>query len=219
MAAAKSQDPWSSSRLLYRAIRPADIAIFNAISDDSIGFQNSNAGNISLPGPKDTEAFMKSCVEKQLLGAVIWLPHSSPPTPEALKSMKENSTHGEGLFEDWGIAIGEIHLSRLPPEMAHHRYTEIGIDIVPEYQGKGYGGEAIRWALDYAFRRAGLHRVRIRAFEWNEGAIKLYEKLGFVYEGKERKALWHEGRWWDGFEMSMLDEEWWGMERKRKYEV
>jgi len=36
----------------------------------------------------------------------------------------------------------------------------------------------------------------------------LYERLGFKHEGRERESCWHEGRWWDGVEMSMLEGEW-----------
>lgn len=90
----------------------------------------------------------------------------------------------------------------------------MSIDILPLYQGKGYGSEAIKWGLNYAFKRAGLHKVRIRAFEWNEGAVKLYERMGFKHEGRERESLWHEGRFWDGLELGMLDREWWAMQKE-----
>jgi len=86
------------------------------------------------------------------------------------------------------------------------------IDILPRYQGRGYGEEAIRWLLDYAFRRVGLHSVRMRAFGWNVGAIRLYERLGFVVEGREREAVWFEGRWWDSVTLGMLEDEWWGIQ-------
>lgn len=55
----------------------------------------------------------------------------------------------------------------------------------------------------------------IRAFEYNHGAIRLYERLGFVHEGRERKAYWHEGRWWDGVMMSMLENEYWDLQKKK----
>ncbi|KAF2027326.1 acetyltransferase [Setomelanomma holmii] len=204
--------PFNSANLSYRAIRDADIAIFRAISDDVHGFQNSNFGNISLPSDTDTKDFMTICADssKYLLGVVIWLNHPADLSKEKIRELvKKSKDEGkEGLVEDWGIAIGELHLSRLPRGSSHHRWTEVGIDVIPEYQGRGYGKEAILWGLDYAFRRAGLHRVRIRAFEWNEGAIRLYKKIGFKMEGRERQAYWFEGRWWDGIEMGMLEGEW-----------
>lgn len=128
-------------------------------------------------------------MSKCLLGVVICLPcndeTNTPKTP-----------------------IGAIHLSKLPENQTHHRSTEIGIEILREYQGKGYGSEAIRWVLGWAFERLGLHRVQVRAFGWNVRAIELYKRLGFKEEGRWREALWHEGRWWDDVQLSILEDEW-----------
>jgi RimJ/RimL family protein N-acetyltransferase len=211
--------PYSSPRLEYRAIRPTDSALFAAIAADTTGYMNSSTTNIHLPTPADSDDFQKYCVEKCLLGAVIWLKHTTPPSTEDTKTDADaKSDEKNHLVEPWGTAIGEIHLSRLAPDNVHHRWTEVGIDILPAYQGKGYGGEAIQWALDYAFRLAGLHRVKIRALGWNEGAVRLYQKLGFKLEGTEREAYWHQGRFWDGFDLGMLEGEWRAMREKEKGE-
>jgi RimJ/RimL family protein N-acetyltransferase len=191
-------DPFRSARLIFRAITPADDAVFAAIDADRIGYMNSNTSNINLPGVFDAEKFRKS-VSQELLGAIICIP--SPNT-------------GYSDPSPLPIPIGQIHLKGCGQMYRHHRNTELGLDILPAYQGHGYGSEAIRWALDYAFKRAGLHKVRIRAFEWNDGAIRLYEGLGFKHEGRERESLWHEGRFWDGVEMGMLDREWWELQKK-----
>lgn len=207
--------PFDTTRLAFRAVRqPEDLPLFLAIGDDQSGFMNSNSTNISLPSSSDATKFMKSVAEDSLLGATIWLKPMSSSGQES--EIPQDGANCEHLKSEWGTAIGEIHLSKLPAGAAHHRWTEIGIDILPSFQGNGYGKEAIEWALDYAFRRAGLHRVRIRAFEWNVGAVKLYEKMGFRVEGREREALWHEGRWWDGLELGMLEGEWWELRRERE---
>ncbi|KAF2020124.1 acyl-CoA N-acyltransferase [Aaosphaeria arxii CBS 175.79] len=187
----EARDPFRSERLVFRAVQtPQDDELFRAINDDRIGYQNSNASNNRLPGSADAAKFQKQVAEDCLMGAVICL--ASP-----------DST----LVHD-GTPIGQINLKALPPGMQHHRFSEIAIDVLPDYQGKGYGGEAIRWALDFAFRRAGLHRVKIRAFGWNTGAVRLYEKIGFKHEGRQREELWHDGSWWDGIDMGILESEW-----------
>lgn len=208
--------PYASARLSYRSIRPTDIALFSAITADTHGYINSSTTNIHLPSHADAADYLKLGAEKCLLGAVVWLTHPPGITKDEIKALKENSTHGEALVEDYGTAIGELHLSRLIPDNVHHRSTEVGLSILPEYQGKGYGGEAITWALDYAFRRVGLHRVRIRAFEYNAGAFRLYERLGFKHEGREREAYWYEGRWWDGIDMGMLEDEWRELQKEKE---
>ncbi|KAF9728865.1 hypothetical protein PMIN03_005120 [Paraphaeosphaeria minitans] len=209
---ASQKDPFRSARLIYRAVRGAeDDAIFAAINDDAFGYMNSNAGNNHLPGPSDAEKFRKS-LEENLLSAIICLPEDvpappPPPTSSPTPTPTPISTPTTPPPRP-GTPIGQIHLTSLPPHMRHHRSTEIGIQILPAHQGRGYGSEAIRWALAYAFHRAGLHKVRIRAFAWNEGACRLYARLGFVEEGRERESLWHEGRWWDGVEFGLVEGEW-----------
>lgn len=206
--------PFDTARLAFRAVRqPEDLALFVAIGNDQNGYMNSNFTNASLPSPADAAKFMKDTAEESLLGATIWL--KDTPSSRESEEMRNDGARSGDLKSEWGTAIGEIHLSKLPKGSTHHRWTEIGIDILPAYQGLGYGRESIEWALDYAFRRAGLHRVRIRAFEWNQGAVRLYEKIGFKLEGREREAFWHEGSWWDGVEFSMLEGEWWSMQRTK----
>ena len=89
-----------------------------------------------------------------------------------------------------------------------HRFTELGVELLKGYQGQGFGSEAIKWCLDWAFNVAGVHRVGLRAFEWNYGARKLYTKLGFKQEGISREQLYHKGRFWDDYQYGMLEREW-----------
>jgi len=112
--------------------------------------------------------------------------------------------------------IGLICLSKSGLGQMHNRGTLISIDIIPSEQGKGYGTEAINWALDWSFRIAGLHRVAIGCFSFNEGARRLYERIGFVPEGRKREALWWDGGWHDMIDFSMLEGEWREREIKRK---
>ena len=41
---------------------------------------------------------------------------------------------------------------------------------------------------------AGLHRVSVKVFEYNDGARRLYEKLGFTHEGTIRENWWYDGQ-------------------------
>ncbi|KAK5169737.1 uncharacterized protein LTR77_005715 [Saxophila tyrrhenica] len=185
---ANPANPFRSANLLYVAPESPDHdTLFQAIQLRHADFANSNARLLRPQTRADAAAYQKS-VSDSLLGVVICLP---PATPAQTTT-----------------AIGCIHLSKLGPNMPQHRFSEIGIDIVHENQGKGYGTEAIRWCLDWAFDAAGLHRVVVRTFEWNKGARRLYEKIGFTFEGRAREELWYRGRWWDGFSYGMLEGEW-----------
>lgn len=92
-----------------------------------------------------------------------------------------------------------------------NRNAECIIDIgEKEYWGKGYGGEALKLLLDYAFYELNLHRVSLRVFSFNERAIHLYKKIGFELEGKSRQTLFRDGKWYDIIHMGILQEEYFG---------
>lgn len=99
--------------------------------------------------------------------------------------------------------------------MAHHRHSEIGIEIAKAYQGQGFGTEAINWTLKFAFEEAGLHKVNIGCFEYNTEARRLYERLGFKVEGIGREMFRFQGKWWDDYTLGMLDREWEELQAKK----
>ncbi len=77
-----------------------------------------------------------------------------------------------------------------------------------ETWGKGYGTDAMRVILRYAFTELNLHRVSLDVFGYNPRAIRSYEKAGFVEEGRVRGLLNREGRRSDLIFMGILKEEW-----------
>jgi RimJ/RimL family protein N-acetyltransferase len=50
--------------------------------------------------------------------------------------------------------------------------------------------------------------VELWVFEFNERAIRCYEKLGFIKEGVSREAVYKEGRYCNVVNMGILKEEW-----------
>jgi RimJ/RimL family protein N-acetyltransferase len=91
----------------------------------------------------------------------------------------------------------------------NHGDTWVGIGLGErEHWGKGYGTDAMRVILRYAFSELNLHRVTLGVFEYNPRAIRSYEKAGFVHEGRIRKHLLKDGKRWDVLQMGMLREDW-----------
>jgi len=74
--------------------------------------------------------------------------------------------------------------------------------------GRGYGTEATQLMLGHAFDTLRLHRVALSVFEFNERAVRTYQRCGFSIEGRARESIWRDGRWWDELAMSILDSEW-----------
>jgi RimJ/RimL family protein N-acetyltransferase len=90
-----------------------------------------------------------------------------------------------------------------------NRVAEVGITIgEKEYQNKGYGTEAMEMLIEYGFKTVNLNRIQLRVYEFNIGAIKSYNKIGFVEEGRMRQAIFINGKYHDVIFMSILQEEW-----------
>lgn len=85
----------------------------------------------------------------------------------------------------------------------------VGIGIFNrEDWGKGYGTDAMRLMLRFAFTELNLRRVTLNVFEYNPRAIRSYEKCGFCIEGRQRAAMGRDGRRWDIVYMGILFEDW-----------
>lgn len=197
MSSVKPFDPFRSERLVYRAVKdtPEDEAFVHAIQVDAEAQSGSSYGLLVPESVKSSNNFREHIAEKCLLGAIVCLPPASE-------------------LEGDGTPIGVVCLKQNPPRFAHHRWTDISIDIARGYRGKGYGGEAVMWAVWYGFQMAGLHRVQIQAFGFNTGARRLYEKLGFKEEGRLRDNMWFNGEWHDSFIYGMLEDEYRALSKK-----
>jgi RimJ/RimL family protein N-acetyltransferase len=184
-------EPYRSARLLYRAPEndPADDAFFQALfADPVVGSMATTA----LIRPLSTQE-RKELQAKQLAAAFMSVMICIIPD-EGSDKVPE--------------IIGVIWLKEQVPGFTHNRTHELGITIARQYQDKGYGSEAISWMLDWSFLTAGLHRVELTVSEWNERAQKVYQRLGFVSEGRKRQCVWKGGRWWDLIYMGILAHEW-----------
>ncbi len=89
-----------------------------------------------------------------------------------------------------------------------NRSIRIGIDIDIHYRRLGYGTEAFRAFIDYLFKHLNLHRIWLLTVDYNEAGQKLYKKLGFKEEGRQRQAIFRDGKYHEYISMSLLEDEW-----------
>ena len=76
-----------------------------------------------------------------------------------------------------------------------------------EYRSKGYGTEAIRLILDYGFNYMNLHNIKLDLMDFNERALKCYQKCGFKEYGRRRKCKFINGKYYDSISMDILRDE------------
>jgi diamine N-acetyltransferase len=109
------------------------------------------------------------------------------------------------VIKDSGQVIGETGLLR----MFHAwRTTDLTIIIGEKSAwGKGYGKEAIKLLMDYAFGSLNFHRIAIGVVSTNERALRFYERAGFRKEGVQRDGYYYDHKYHDFVMMSILEDE------------
>jgi len=123
---------------------------------------------------------------------------------EALRLRKDIELFGIRLLET-GELIGTCQLHSINKI---HRNAELQIRLGNvSLRGQGYGTEAVRLLLEFAFKDLNLRRVYLHVFSSNLAAIHVYEKAGFTREGLLRKAAYINGEYVDVVVMGILLEE------------
>lgn len=189
--------------MIFRAIEPTDDQFLHKMDSSPSSFANSNP---QLPKPQTLAETTsnREDMTKGLIAVMICL----PPAPKSTYTQKDTPSTADNRDEaQKPTPIGYIILSAAP-KFRHHRNASLGIDILEEYQGKGYGSEAIKWILEFAFQSIGLHKVELGCFEYNPGALRLYERIGFVQEGFKRDQWFFQGKFWGDHCLGMLESDW-----------
>jgi RimJ/RimL family protein N-acetyltransferase len=110
-----------------------------------------------------------------------------------------------GVFTRDGELLGDIQLADIN---WRDRTANLGGSIAcQDERGQGYGTDAARTLLRYGFQHLDLYRVTAVVAEHNAAAQRALEKLGFVQEGRERQAIYCEGRRWDRLRYGLLRDE------------
>ena len=89
------------------------------------------------------------------------------------------------VAEDEGALVGRLSLSRDPHPASRH-VADLGLMVAESHRRQGVGtallDEAVAWA-----RFAGVSKLELHVFPWNEPALGLYESFGFEREGYRRR--------------------------------
>jgi RimJ/RimL family protein N-acetyltransferase len=124
---------------------------------------------------------------------------------ENMRKDKDNYVYAiRTLAED--KLIGSCGLHRVD---WRNRKALFGIGVGDRsYWGRGYGTDATRVLMEYAFDELNLNRVFLEVYDFNARAIHSYEKVGFVREGTLRQDLFRDGAYHDTYIMGLLREDW-----------
>jgi RimJ/RimL family protein N-acetyltransferase len=101
---------------------------------------------------------------------------SEPPDGQTVVSLlaetvADSTFLGTGVL--WGIN-------------AFNQYGHLGVSLLPEARGQGYGTEVIRLLCRYGFRNRNLRRLELETLASNAAMRRTAEACGFTHEGTQR---------------------------------
>jgi RimJ/RimL family protein N-acetyltransferase len=85
------------------------------------------------------------------------------------------------VAEDDGHIVGRLSLSRDPHPASRH-VADLGLMVSVSHRRQGVGTALLRTAVEWA-HEAGVRKLELHVFPWNEPALALYEGFGFEREG------------------------------------
>lgn len=136
----------------------------------------------------DLDAFYAYAKDPDVGPMAGWLPHTSIKVSEGiLRNFIQSGEVWAIALKDTDWVIGSLGLhgdeKRRPPDV-----RMIGYVVGKDYWGRGYGPEAVKAALGYAFTDLALGLVSVYHFPFNAQSKSVILKCGFAYEGILRYA-------------------------------
>jgi RimJ/RimL family protein N-acetyltransferase len=84
---------------------------------------------------------------------------------------------------------------------------QYGLAIRREHWRKGYASEAVRLILAYYFRELRYQKVNAHVSSFNKASRSLHKKLGFRQEGRLRRMVYTQGKYYDDIIYGLTAEE------------
>jgi putative acetyltransferase len=152
--------------------------------------------------PEDYEALREIYAQPGAYYGTLQMPFPSAHTWR--ERLKSPGTDRYALVAcDGERPVGNIGLMTSPNPRRRHT-AGIGMGVHDAYAGRGIGHALMSAALSIADGWLNLHRVELTVFADNARAIRLYERHGFVAEGRHRDYAFREGAMVDAIAMARL---------------
>jgi len=173
---------WEGKKVRLRAMRESDWEQRNRETTDSNGFRLLNYG-VELP---KSEALDREFIEERI----------NFKGPEGIVFFAIDTVEGEN--------IGTVNLNSIDYK---NGTFSLGLRIYRPYRKKGYGEEAARIVLRYAFLERRLQKCNSSCVSVNEPSIKLHKRIGFKEEGLRKRCFYMNGTYYDDLLFGLTREE------------
>ena len=124
---------------------------------------------------------------------------------EVRRSEEHPKHHGRFVVEVAGKAAGSLAFSVVNRRSRiAHLYS---VMLHPDHRGRGLAVAATELLVRHLVFELDYHRVQLEVYGFNERALVLFERAGFLREGVRRRAYDRHGDWADGVLFGIVRED------------
>lgn len=135
---------------------------------------------------QDAEALWKIARQEGVIETTMALP--SLRLEQRIKSISELSENDHYMVAETGGEV--VGVAGLTVGTGRTRHSgSLFIYVARQQQGQGIGTRLMQALLDLADNWLLLRRIELTVLTENEGAKRLYERLGFVVEGRRKMSV------------------------------
>ena len=141
---------------------------------------------------------------RQFLG-----PRTAAARDEVLEEIERSRIEPES-FGRFVIEVGGEPAGMLGFHVANERSRIARLErlaVHPDFRGRRVADEAARLFQLLLLEELGFHRLELEIYAFNERACVHAERVGFVREGRKRKAYFKDGEWVDSVLYALLAED------------
>ncbi|HET7835906.1 MAG TPA: GNAT family N-acetyltransferase [Variovorax sp.] len=154
----------------------------------------------------DAEAFALMMADPGVYPQLLQMPYGDAELWRQRLTQMCASDKGDLLLvvEIDGRVVGAagLHSTGASPRRRHA--MGLGMQVQPEWQGRGVGTLLMQSLCDYADRWLGLSRLELIVYTDNVRAQALYRRFGFVDEGVHRSYALRDGVYVDALAMARV---------------
>lgn len=150
--------------------------------------------------PSDADTFYEWNQDSEMARNLYWVPF--PQSLEGVRRWAQETAmrrpEDDNFF--WvietlqGTFVGSISTHHCDRRNGTFKY---GVAVMQEHWRKGYASEATGLVLRYYFEELRYQKANAEVYEFNEPSIRLHERIGFQLEGRLRRMIYTEGKYWD----------------------